>query len=327
MLIKDAKSNIFEINTLNFFNQQISNEIYPLDNISIYNVSYDYIDSDTNNTVYRYGLAIVNILKNQFNLDSDRSCTKINPRKILCLLIDLLNDNQIKDIFNTLGFPPEPDKHIFLNIYNYMGKTPDTSNPCEFTSYKLSKYIKISDAYFSFYFNELRNNCCFICLFSFIMIIGFFSFFSLLTFIYEKDYIFLFIVIGGILCISILTLIIFLLQHINKKKIIKRIDIIYSNNFDKIFIGLVNYNENIFLKTFLFDINSIEKFILENKGEKNKNNLKIILKNKEIQTICQIDETESALEGLLFILNEKLNINNNKAEYNDNNHLLTKNWE
>ena len=59
-------------------------------------------------------------------------------------------------------------------------------------------------------------------------------------------------------------------QHIQRKKIIKRLDIIYSNNLDRMFISLVNNNENSFLRTFLFDINSIEKFIIENVGAKKK---------------------------------------------------------
>ena len=153
-LVKDVKNNLFEINTLSFFNQQLSKEIYPLDSIRIYNVSYDYIDSDTNNKAHRYGLAIVNILKNQPNLDSDSIFTKINTRKILCLLIDLSNDNQTNEVFKALGITPESDKHIFLNIYDYMGKPQDASIQSEFLAYKLSKYIKISDTYFSFYIKK-----------------------------------------------------------------------------------------------------------------------------------------------------------------------------
>ena len=124
-LIKDVKSNTFEINTLNFYNQQLSSEKYPLDSIKIYNVSYDYIDSDTNRKAYRYGLAVVNILNNQPNLDSDSSFTKINPRKILCLLIDFYNDNEINEVSKALDITPEMDKHIFLNIYDYIGKLKD----------------------------------------------------------------------------------------------------------------------------------------------------------------------------------------------------------
>ena len=91
---------------------------------------------------------------------------------------------------------------------------------------------------------------------------------------------------GGTLFTFIFSLIFCFVQHKHTKKIIKRLDNIYSNNLDRMFIGLVNNNENAFLRTFLFDINSIEKFIIENVGaKKNKNNLKIIFKNKENQII------------------------------------------
>ena len=249
-------------------------------------------------------MAIINILINQPNLDSDSSFTKIITRKILCLLIDLLNDNHINEVFKALGIAPELDKHIFLNIYDYIGKLNDASIRCEFTRYNLSKYIKLSDTYFSFYFSELDTNCCFICFVILVSIIGFFSFIWLTIFItYERVYQWFYLGIGGILCTLILSLIFCLVQHKNRKKIIQRLDIIYLNKLDRMFIGLVNNNENAFLRTFL-----IEKFIIENVGDKkNKNILKIIFKNKEDQIICQIDEPESSLEGLLFILNEKLN--------------------
>ena len=52
----------------------------------------------------------------------------------------------------------------------------------------------------------------------------------------------------------------FLIKRLNSNI---RIDIVYSNNFDRIFIGLVKYNEEAFTNTFLFEISSIEKFTLE----------------------------------------------------------------
>ena len=115
-----------------------------------------------------------------------------------------------------------------------------------------------------------------------------------------------------------------------RNKRISRIDIIYSNNFDRIFIGLLDYYEKTYLNTFLFQINSIDKFILQSiikskEQSENKNNLQVILKSGEIQTICQINDFEAALEGLLFILNEKLS-NRNEPIINNNN-LLFKNWE
>ena len=93
-------------------------------------------------------------------------------------------------------------------------------------------------------------------------------------------------------------------------KAISRLDIVYSNNFDKVFIGLVNRSKKSYINKFTFEIDTIEKFILEpyNNSDK-KFYLKVIMKNNEIQNICRLDEIKTNIEGLLFILNQKLNSN------------------
>ena len=84
----------------------------------------------------------------------------------------------------------------------------------------------------------------------------------------------------------------------------RRIDIIFSNDFNKIFIGLINDKENKYLNYFIFDIINIDEFILESKNKSYSDfNLKIVLKDKTIQNICRIDENRGTLEGLLYILN------------------------
>lgn len=84
----------------------------------------------------------------------------------------------------------------------------------------------------------------------------------------------------------------------------RRIDIIFSNDFNKIFIGLINDKENKYLNYFIFDIINIDEFILESKNQSSSDfNLKIVLKDKTIQNICRIDENRGTLEGLLYILN------------------------
>lgn len=84
-------------------------------------------------------------------------------------------------------------------------------------------------------------------------------------------------------------------------------DFIYSNNFDKLFIGLLNYNEKKYAKTFSLNINSIEKFIINPyKKSTNRFILKLIYKNKETVDICTLFEELSKLEPLLYILNEKI---------------------
>ena len=94
------------------------------------------------------------------------------------------------------------------------------------------------------------------------------------------------------------------------KENIYRIDFIYSKDFDRIFIGLVKYNKKSYVNTFEFQMNTIERFILEKQGSKVIFNLKVIFKDNNSQQICAIkNKTKENLERLAYLLNEKL-INN-----------------
>ena len=97
-----------------------------------------------------------------------------------------------------------------------------------------------------------------------------------------------------------------------------RIDCIYSKNFDRIFIGLIKYNKTKYINTFEFQMDNINKFIVEREGN-HSFNLKVIFKNNETQQICTIkNKTQDELEGLSYLLNERLNINSiNNSDYNE----------
>ena len=101
-----------------------------------------------------------------------------------------------------------------------------------------------------------------------------------------------------------------------------RIDCIYSKNFDRIFIGLVKYTKTKYVNTFEYQMDNIDRFILEN-GANNNNrvfNLKVVLKNNEIQQICILkNKTKDDLEGLIYLLNERLNNNTQTNNNNDSN--------
>jgi len=94
---------------------------------------------------------------------------------------------------------------------------------------------------------------------------------------------------------------------------ILRIDCIYSKNFDRIFIGLVKYTKTKYVNTFEYQMDNIDRFILENHSNNNKTfNLKVVLKNNEKQLICTLrKKTQEELEGLIYLLNERLIINTN----------------
>ena len=106
-----------------------------------------------------------------------------------------------------------------------------------------------------------------------------------------------------------------------RNKYIKRIDIVFSLNFDRVFLGLVNYNEESYIDTFLFDFKLIEKFYALS------NSLYVEFKNKSSENIIQFKngEPDATIQGLLFILNEKLNNKNEQKTNNEN--LLVKTWE
>ena len=88
-----------------------------------------------------------------------------------------------------------------------------------------------------------------------------------------------------------------------------RIDCIYSENFDRIFIGVVNKDEKSYAKTFEFKMDIIDKFVLQ----KLQNfgfgyDLNVMFKDKQMQDIWPIEnKTQEELEGLVYLLNERLN--------------------
>ena len=116
------------------------------------------------------------------------------------------------------------------------------------------------------------------------------------------------IIILIISILAILFIVIFFKINSNKNYS-SRIDIIYSENFDTIFIALLNHNGTSYKKKFTYNIVSIRQFIIEDyKNSNNVSILKVFYENKTIEDIFTINENKYNLDGLLFILNEKLNI-------------------
>ena len=75
-----------------------------------------------------------------------------------------------------------------------------------------------------------------------------------------------------IMIITLVNIIFYILYKCLKLKIkvLFRIDCIYSKKFDKIFIGLVNFNEIKYLNTFEYQMNNIIRFIYEKEENNNK---------------------------------------------------------
>ena len=99
-----------------------------------------------------------------------------------------------------------------------------------------------------------------------------------------------------------------------------RIDMIYLRDFDRLFIGVVNNDEKSYKSTNTFKLNEIDRFVIQkNNINEQGYHLKYITKgNGQIQDLCYINDDESGLEGLTYILNEKLNNNVNVINNNNN---------
>ena len=84
---------------------------------------------------------------------------------------------------------------------------------------------------------------------------------------------------------------------------IKRIDCIYSTDFNKMFIGTKTINKKCYKNTFEFQLSEISRF--HNRKNGKKNYLSIIVNNKDID-ICEIPDILD-LDSFITILNEKIN--------------------
>ena len=102
----------------------------------------------------------------------------------------------------------------------------------------------------------------------------------------------------------------------------ERIDIIYSKNYDKIFIGVVK-NDKEYINRLILNINTIDKFAMS--MEKKGFGFKVLLKETINQNgICDFfNQSENSLEDFLFLLNGKLEDIN---EGSINNCEVTSNW-
>ena len=88
-----------------------------------------------------------------------------------------------------------------------------------------------------------------------------------------------------------------------------RIDFIFSKNFERIFIGVVNYKLNKYSKTFEYQANEIERFgFLKPEKINGPTSFIVILKNNIMSQIIRckgVDRYDQ--EGIEYILNGKLN--------------------
>ena len=323
VILKNIKNKQFEFKILNLLNKPISYFYVNIKGLNIYTLIHKM--KRKGKTLKEYGLAIVNTYNDE-ETDLDTSNIRNIPKTIFHLLKEIEEENKNK-ICDFMEISPEPENPAFLNIEQYMGKPYEKELKYVFGDYSISKYMKINDHFFCFYFNEIEEDaCCIMAINTIVIIIGIIGNFILIPLEVKK----FILIISIILTILLIFIINFIYCHKEKKRVqirISRINIIFSKNFDRIFIGLVNYKEELYLNTFMYDINSVERFILE-PIDKKWNYLKVVLKTQEVINLCQIDDNETTLEGLLYILNERLSkSNSNNYNFNQNENLLVKNWD
>jgi hypothetical protein len=98
-----------------------------------------------------------------------------------------------------------------------------------------------------------------------------------------------------------------------------RIDFVFSENYDEIFIGIVKSNKKSYKNTFHYEMNLINKFMI-NMKQTNEIDLLVVLKNNpKAQYICSIKNIlKINADGLIYLLNEKLNLKNENTNSNNN---------
>ena len=276
-----------------------------------------------------YRLIIINTFKDGIAIDLDSSNIQNNPVKIFDFFEHVnahkFNGqlNMIKTLKTFSGNPNEEESPLSFSINKYMNKQEDIFK--HFNNFirnvSFSKYVKLNDHFFSYYNREpIKHKVCQGCPSSIFYLSHFFLFFfSLISFfpLDNKNFIFEIIYIILFSVSLFLLLCTYLCTKLGKTGKLLRIDMIYSKNFDRLFIGLVKDDKISYINTFIFKLDEVEKFVLQ-KNDINEQgfHLKSINKgNGLIQDICHLYEPEAELEGLLYLLNQKLqndinNINN-----------------
>ena len=301
-LIKNKSLNLLTVKKINYLNCAKSIFYFNSKNVILDIIKYQTSDEDS---VYEHEALLITKLLKDSQIDLNSSNIKNTPIKNLYHVFTGIKKKVYTSISlrNFLGINPEIENPVYFNIYKYMGISGN--NPI-FSDYQLSRYMKMSDYFFTYF---LKKPCCYCGVITPIII-------ALITLFYISVPVIILLESDNvdILASLIMLIVMFTIPSIviifNILAIIKyflRIDIIFSNDFDTIFIALLNHNGTSYKKIFINSFNLIERFILENyEGSYNKSILKVLYKDKTVEDIFRIDESKYCLDGLLFLLNEKI---------------------
>ena len=308
VIIKDESENKLYFQLLNYLFIKRKKLTFNLDDIN-FSVTY---------TKKKYILVILNNCRKGGEIDLNASRVRNTPLQFL-YSFENIDVNKFQGQFHLKSildnFSKNKENPLNFNINTYMNKRQLNLN-------QYIKYIKINDHFFTYYNNDpLKKYHHIDCLFKGTSItIQIFLLCLILpsVLVNDKDddvyyimaielYMFYVISIFIGLCICMCR---------NIKKCL-RVDIIYSYDFDKIFIGTsINGQNRYITKSELF-INEIDRFILKkNKINEAGFHLKVIFKGNTEKELCYIKDQQQDLEGLVYILNEK---KVGKIDYNNSN--------
>ena len=251
---------------------------------------------------------ILRIINNNKNIDLDISNIKQKP-PIFLYSFDVettVGSNIDLSLKNVAEISSSSDSNpLLFDINKYMNK--------DMRRYRFSidlKYLKFSEHFFTFHIITPPTTSFF---YQIMVVIDVVSNYVVippsLLLLAQSGKVYKLLGAFAFVIINLFIYIIYkLLRLCLRKKL--RIDWMYSKDFDRIFIGIVDYyNKTSYTNSFEFEIKNIERFILENESNENYN-LKVLFKNNEKQHICNIKKnSQQDLEGLAFLLNEKINKN------------------
>ena len=312
-LVKDSFSKKVLIKVVNLLGCSQMKLNFDLENTHFYMSSQISVD-DNDKPSTRYILYIINDYKNLVDIDLNESNIKQKPVKCIYTFKDPVlgkyNYKQFEKALNDfVGSSPNYKNPLSFDINSYL-----EDKKIKLYDIQKVKYVKFSEHFFSYYLkgyiNIVSNFSCIDTTFIALAIIFNFWFTmaicsTIFTSIEEEN--FLALIITIIVGIVIDLIIYFLYKCIKvKNENIYKIDFIYSKNFDRIFVGLVKYNQTEYVNAFEYQKNNISKFVYEREGNNNSNNfnLKVEFKNNEIQQLCTVKKPDqNELEGLISFLN------------------------
>ena len=154
-LIKNESQNLLIVKKINYLNCINSTFNFNLQNVILDIIKYQTDDGE--DTFSYEALLITRMFNNNSDIDLNTTNIKNIPIKNLYYIFIGIKEKMYTSISlrNFLGINPEIENPANFNIYKYMG---NPGNNITFSDYKLSRYMKMSDHYFTYFFEP---PCCY----------------------------------------------------------------------------------------------------------------------------------------------------------------------